>query len=179
MPFGLTNAPAVFQSLINDVLQDFLNHFVFIYLDNILIFPRSLEERVQQVRSVLQCLLENKLFVKAEKCDFHASSVSFLGFILERGQVRADPSKVKAIVEWPTPSTCKQLQRFLGFANFYCWFVKNYSQVTLPLTRLTSTTEVFQWSPEAGQVFCHLEDLFCTTHILVHLSAVQLRREKL
>lgn len=78
MPFGLTNAPAVFQSLINDVLQDFLNHFVFIYLDNILIFPRSLEERVQQVHSVLQCLLENKLFVKAEKCDFHASSVSYL-----------------------------------------------------------------------------------------------------
>lgn len=76
----------MFQALINDVLQDFLNRFVFAYLDDILIFSRSLDDRVQQVRCVLQWFLENKLFVKAELCVFHAESVSFLGYILEKGQ---------------------------------------------------------------------------------------------
>lgn len=87
MPFGLTNAPAVFQALINDVLHDMLNKFVFVYLDDILIFSRSKEEHVKHVRLVLQRLLENKLFVKAEKYDFHATSVGFLGFIVEKGQI--------------------------------------------------------------------------------------------
>ncbi|KAI3354966.1 hypothetical protein L3Q82_004757 [Scortum barcoo] len=96
MPFGLTNAPAVFQALINDVLRDFLNHFVFVYLDDILIFSRSLKEHQSHVHQVLQRLLENRLYVKKEKCEFHTSRVSFLGFIVERGQVQADPEKVDA-----------------------------------------------------------------------------------
>jgi len=98
MPFGLTNAPAVFQALVNDVLRDFLNWSVFVYLDDILIFSCNIEEHVQHVRQVLQRLLENKLFVKEEKCEFHFSSVGFLGYILESGQVRVDPGKIQAVV---------------------------------------------------------------------------------
>lgn len=93
MPFGLTNAPAVFQALINDVLRDMLNHFVFVYLDDILFFSRSLDEHVTHVHTVLKRLLENRLFVKAEKCEFHVTLVAFLGFIIEKGQLKPDPAK--------------------------------------------------------------------------------------
>ncbi|KAF7215971.1 transcript variant X1, partial [Nothobranchius furzeri] len=138
MPFGLTNAPAVFQRLVNSVLGDYINDFVTVYLDDILIFSRSLAQHKRHVRLVLQWLLENRLFVKAEKCEFHVSVVKFLGFVLESGRLRADPDKVQAVTEWPTPTTRKQLQRFLGFANFYRRFIRNYSQTTAPLTALTS-----------------------------------------
>ena len=120
MPFGLTNAPAVFQSLINDVLRDFLHRFVFVNLDDILIFSQTLAEHQSHVRQVLQRLLENKLFVKAEKCDFHSSKVSFLGFIIESGKVKADPEKIKAITEWPVPDNRKKLQRVCKFLPEIC-----------------------------------------------------------
>ncbi len=126
MPFGLTNAPAVFQCLVNDVLRDLLDKTVFVYLDDILIFSSSMEEHISHVRDVLKRLLENKLYVKAEKCEFHVPSVSFLGFVVEKGQLRPDPSKVEAVKEWPVPTTRKQLQRFLGFAHFYRRFVRNW-----------------------------------------------------
>lgn len=87
MPFGLTNAPAVFQALVNNVLRDFINRFVFVYLDDILIFSSSQAEHETQVRLVLQRLLENRLFVKSEKCEFHVPTVAFLGYIIERGDL--------------------------------------------------------------------------------------------
>ena len=99
MPFGLTNAPAVFQALINDVLRDMLHRFEMVYFDDILIFSRDLTEHKQQVRLVLRRLWENKLFIKAEKCSFHTDSVSFLGFVVQRGQLQADPEKVRAVSE--------------------------------------------------------------------------------
>lgn len=104
MPFGLTNAPAAFQALINDVLWDMLNRFVFVYLDNIFIFSRTHQEHIRHVKLVLQRLLENRLFVKAEKCEFHVPSVRFLGFVVEKGQIKTDPAKIRGVVEWPTPT---------------------------------------------------------------------------
>ncbi|XP_057708757.1 uncharacterized protein tanc1b isoform X4 [Corythoichthys intestinalis] len=168
MPFGLTNAPAVFQSLINDILRDMLNVFCFVYLDDILIFSRSLQEHHQHVRMVLQRLLENKLFVKAEKCEFHQGSIQFLGFIVEKGQLRPDPAKIKAVAEWPTPTSRKQLQRFLGFANFYRRFIQNYSMRAEPLTRLTSNKRPFVWSPVAEAAFVSLKRSFTSSPVLVH-----------
>lgn len=166
MPFGLTNAPAVFQSLINDVLRDFLNRFVFVYLDDILIFSQNLAEHQSHVRQVLQRLLENKLFVKAEKCDFHSSKVSFLGFIIESGKVKADPEKIKAIIEWPIPDNRKKLQRFIGFANFYRRFIKDFSKVVTPLTKLTSPSVQYKWTSEADDAFTRLKTLFTTAPVL-------------
>ncbi len=129
MPFGLSNAPAVFQALVNDVLRDMVDQFIYVYLDDILIFSRSLQEHVQHIRVVLQRLLENGLFVKAEKCVFHAQSVPFLGYIVSSEGMCMDPDKVQAVVDWPTPDSRKALQRFLGFANFYRRFIRNYSQL--------------------------------------------------
>lgn len=168
MPFGLTNAPAVFQALVNDILRDFLNRFVFVYLDDILIFSSSAEEHVFHVRQVLQRLLENKLFVKAEKCEFHVESVAFLGYIIGSGQVKPDPSKIQAVVEWPQPENRKQLQRFLGFANFYRRFIRNYSSVATPLTKLTSSKLPFVWSPDAEQAFQTLKERFTSAPVLIH-----------
>ncbi len=118
MPFGLSNSPAVFQTLVNDVLRDVVNWFVFVYLDDILIFSQNERDHIQHVRLVLQRLLENRLFAKLEKCEFHAQSVPFLGFILSPEGIRMDPAKVEAVANWPTPDSRKAVQRFLGFANF-------------------------------------------------------------
>uniref|UniRef100_A0A3B4GQD0 Gypsy retrotransposon integrase-like protein 1 n=1 Tax=Pundamilia nyererei TaxID=303518 RepID=A0A3B4GQD0_9CICH len=167
MPFGLTNAPAVFQAMINDVLRDLINHCVFVYLDDILVFSRSPAEHVEHVRLVLQCLLENHLFVKAEKCEFHVPTVSFLGFMVEQGWLRADPAKVKAVVEWPEPKTRRELQKFLGFANFYRCFIRNFSRIALPLTNLTSPKLLFQWSLDAQRAFAQLKALFSSAPVLV------------
>uniref|UniRef100_A0A8C6Q666 Gypsy retrotransposon integrase-like protein 1 n=2 Tax=Nothobranchius TaxID=28779 RepID=A0A8C6Q666_NOTFU len=166
MPFGLTNAPAVFQSLVNSVLGDYLNQFVTVYLDDILIFSKSPTEHRQHVRAVLQRLLENRLYVKAEKCEFHVPSVKFLGFILESGRLKTDPDKIQSVLSWPTPTTRKQLQRFLGFANFYRRFIKNYSQTAAPLTQLTSINKPFIWSPAAEKSFQDLKNKFTQAPIL-------------
>uniref|UniRef100_A0A8C6MDP3 Gypsy retrotransposon integrase-like protein 1 n=1 Tax=Nothobranchius furzeri TaxID=105023 RepID=A0A8C6MDP3_NOTFU len=166
MPFGLTNAPAVFQALVNSVLGDFINKFVSVYLDDILIFSKDLAEHQVHVRAVLQRLLENRLYVKAEKCEFHVPSVKFLGFVLESGQLRTDPDKVKAVLEWPTPTTRKHLQRFLGFANFYRRFICNYSQTAAPLNDLTSVKRPFAWTPEADKAFNELKHKFSHAPIL-------------
>lgn len=146
--------------------RDFLNCFVFVYLDDILIFSRSLEEHIPHVRLVLQRLLEKRLYVKVEKCEFHASSVTFLGHIIKSGQVEADPEKIKAVAEWLVPTSVKQLQRFLGFANFYRRFIKNYSSVVAPLTRLTSSRVPFSWSPHADAAFRLLKERFTSAPIL-------------
>lgn len=109
MLFGLTNVLAVFQAIVNDILRDFINHFVFVYLDDIL---------------VLQRLLENRLFVEAEK--------GFLSSIIKQENLRLDPVKVQAVLEWSTPPNCKQLQRFLGFANVYRRFIHDFSKIVSP-----------------------------------------------
>lgn len=131
MPFGLTNAPAVFQALVNDVLRDLLNRSVFVYLDDILICSRNMEEHIQHVRQVLQRLLENKLYVKAEKCEFHISLVSFLGYIIEGRQVKTDPEKIQVVAAWPKPTSVKQLKRSLGFTNLSWRFIRDYSRIAV------------------------------------------------
>ncbi len=167
MPFGLSNSPAVFQALVNDVLRDMVDQFIYVYLDDILIFSSSLQEHVQHVRRVLQRLLENGLFVKAEKCEFHAQSVTFLGYVVSSEGMRMDPDKVKAVVDWPTPDSRKALQRFLGFANFYRRFIRNFSQLAAPLTALTSTKTAFRWSEAAEAAFTNLKSRFVSAPILI------------
>lgn len=167
MPFGVTNAPAVFQNLINDVLREMLNRFVFVYLDDILVFSKDPQEHRQHVRLVLERLLQNCLFVKAEKCDFHVDTTSFLGYIIVPGEISMDPIKVEAVKEWPQPQTRKQLQRFLGFAHFYHWFIRNYSKIAAPLTALTSTARTFAWNFEASTAFLELKKRFTAAPILI------------
>ena len=162
MPFGLTNAPAVFQAL-----RDILNKFVFVYLDDIQIFSTSVETHRVHMRAVLQRLWENRLSVKAEKCVFHAQTLGFLGFRVAPGRLEADPEKIKAVKEWPTPNTRRRLQQFLGFAKFYRRFIRDYSRIAAPLTRLTSPKQPFKWDSAAEEAFCLLKTSFSTHPILV------------
>ena len=163
MPFGLTNVPAVFQTLVNDVLGDMINKFVFVYLDDILIFSQDAQSHQGHVRKVLQRLLENRLFVKAEKCEFPCTTTAFLGYIISAHSISMHPEKVRAVEQWPTPTARKALQRFLIV-------IRNYSSIAAPLTRLTSTKVRFTWGQEAEEAFRNLKGRFTSAPILVHLD---------
>ncbi|SJL16146.1 uncharacterized protein ARMOST_19665 [Armillaria ostoyae] len=157
MFFGLTNSPATFQWMMNDIFKDLISEGkVTIYLDDILIFTKDLDEHRRIVRRVLQKLRENKLFLKAEKCEFKVLQTEYLGVIISEGQVRMDPVKLAGIAEWPTPTKKKELQSFLGFTNFYRKFIKNYSKVVRALTQLTGNAE-WTWGAAQNQAFQQLK----------------------
>lgn len=126
MPYGLTNAPAVFQAFMNELFHDMINRFLIVYIDDLLVYSHSMEEHVQQVRLVLQHLQANRLFVNAEKSLFHVSTLTSLGYVLTPGGVAMDQAKVDAVCNWHTPNTVKDLQRFLGFSNYYRRFIRNF-----------------------------------------------------
>jgi hypothetical protein len=167
MPFGLTNAPAVFQHMMNDIFREHLDDFVVIYLDDILIFSKNEEDHEKHVRIVLEKLRERGLYAKLEKCLFHQTEMEFLGFIATTEGLKMDPKKVEAIMSWEAPKTVRDVQCFLGFANFYRIFIKNYSQVAAPLTRLTCKDKL-EWGPQAEKAFQTLKMAFTTAPILVH-----------
>ncbi|KAK3525886.1 hypothetical protein QTP70_010942 [Hemibagrus guttatus] len=169
MPFGLTNAPAVFQSLINEVFQDIFGKWVIAYIDDILVYSTSLEEHVHHVWAVLSRLQQNNLYVKPEKCEFLRTTIMFLGYVISRQVVEMDLTKVCAVTEWPNPTTIKELQWFLGFANFYRHFIWNYSSVASPLTSLLlGKPRRLSWSDQAQVAFVKLKDSFTTAPILCH-----------
>lgn len=140
MPFGLTNAPAVFQTLVNDVLRDMLNKFSFVCLDDILIYFPDINCHVSHVWiKVLKRFLKHQLFVKAEKCEVHRPSVPFLGYVFTECKVQLDPAKIKAVNDWPTPTSRKEIQRILDFANIYRKFIWNFSAMAASPHALTSS----------------------------------------
>ncbi|MBW0535301.1 hypothetical protein O181_075016 [Austropuccinia psidii MF-1] len=134
MPFGLTNAHASFQNLVNDIFQDLLDFFVVVYLDDIMGFSKSEEEHVTHVSTVLTRLRANNLFSKASKCLFHVTSVEYLGYVFSSEGLNMDQEKVQKIIDWQPPRTLKALQSLLGFAKFYCHFIKHYSKKINSLT---------------------------------------------
>ncbi|SJL02936.1 uncharacterized protein ARMOST_06277 [Armillaria ostoyae] len=157
MFFGLTNSPATFQWMMNNIFKDLISEGkVTIYLNNILIFTKTLDEHRRIVQCVLQRLRENKLFLKAEKCEFEVLETEYLGVIISEGQVRMDPVKLAGIAKWPTPTKKKELQSFLGFTNFYRKFIKNYSKVVRVLTQLTGKAE-WTWGTAQNQAFQQLK----------------------
>ncbi|KAK3537590.1 hypothetical protein QTP70_016616 [Hemibagrus guttatus] len=169
MPFGLTNAPAVFQALINGVFQDLLGKGVIAYIDDILVYSSSMEEHVRMVREVLGRLQQHHLYAKLEKCEFHRSTVTFLGYVISRHGVEMDVVKVQAVTEWPAPTSVRELQRFLGFANFYRRFIRNYSSVAGPLTSLLrGKPKKLTWTDLARSAFQQLKNCFTTAPILRH-----------
>ena len=166
MPFGLTNAPASCQALVNQALREYLDRFAVAYLDDILVYSRTVEEHTQHVKLVLRALQKYSLKVKLEKCEFHKKRVKFLGSILSTSGIEMDESKVAAIKEWPVPKSVKELQSFLGFANFYRRFIERYSKITTPMTVLTRKDVVFQWNREANDAFEELKKKFTQAPIL-------------
>ncbi|KAK3518632.1 hypothetical protein QTP70_006074 [Hemibagrus guttatus] len=169
MLFGLTNVPAVFQALINGVFQDLLGKWVIAYIDDILVYSTSMEEHVRHVQEVLSRLQRHHLYLKLEKCEFHRTTVTFLGYVISRQGVEMDAVKVQAVTEWPIPTTVRELQRFLGFANFYRRFIRNYSSVAGPLTSLLrGKPKRLAWMDQARAAFQQLKNCFTMAPILRH-----------
>ncbi|MBW0585060.1 hypothetical protein O181_124775 [Austropuccinia psidii MF-1] len=149
MPFGITNAPASFQNLVNDIFQDLLDVYVVAYLDDIMVFSKSEEEHVTHVSTVVSRLRANNLFAKASKCLFHISSLEYLGYVVSSEGLKMDQEKVQQILNWPPPRNLKALQSFLGFANFYGRFIKNYSKKISSLTSFLKKDSCFTLNEEA------------------------------
>lgn len=167
MPFGLTNAPATFQAFINNVLRKYLDDFVVVYLDDILIFSKTLNEHKKHVHLVLDELDKADTRASPDKCEFHKQKVEFLGHILLPNEIRMDPAKIKSILEWPIPKTVKEVQSFLGFGNYYRRFIKGYSQIVAALTRLTRKDEPFKWTEKQQTAFEALQERFTQAPVLI------------
>ncbi|KAL0177388.1 hypothetical protein M9458_026282, partial [Cirrhinus mrigala] len=169
MPFGLANSPSYFQAFINEVFRDMLNCWVIVYIDDILIYSSSYTEHVNHVRAVLQRLISHQLYAKEEKCEFHRTKISFLGYVISPEGVAMDERKVNAVLNWPRPTTLKELQRFLGFSNFYHRFIRHFSSVAARLMAMVKRgTSRLTWSQSALQAFNNLRQRFSTAPILHH-----------
>ena len=170
MPFGLTNGPASFQHYINDALRDYLDVFCTAYLDDILIYSNTLKEHKQHVRQVLQRLREFGLQADIAKCEFHVQEVKYLGLIVGTNSIRMDPCKVSAVVNWLQPKNVKDVQSFLGFANFYRRFIKDFVKQATPLTKLTKKDIPFVWDETCARAFQDLKNAFTSAPILRHFD---------
>ena len=170
MPFGLTNAPASFQAYANDCLREFLDLFCVVYLDDVLIFSETFEEHVCHVKKVLSRLRKYGLTCKLSKCEFHVTSVSFLGFVISPNGISMEPDRVTAITEWPVPTSVHDIQIFLGFANFYRRFIEGYSRITAPISAFLRKNQHFHWSSQAQEAFEELKHHFTSAPILRHFD---------
>ncbi|MGB2685899.1 MAG: pol polyprotein, partial [Olleya sp.] len=173
MPFGLTNAPASMQRLMNNTLHEYLDVFVIVYLDDILIYSKSEQEHVKHVKMVFEKLSQRNLLLKPEKCEFHRKEVEFLGYLVGIDGIRMDEAKVAAVLQWPTPTTVKEVQAFLGFANFYRRFIRDFSKITKPLTELTRKDTVFKWDEPAAEAFEELKKTFTSAPVLAMFDPEQ------
>ncbi len=170
MPFGLTNAPATFQHVMNSVLRDMLDISVIVYLDDILIYSDTREQHILHVKAVLERLRRHKLWAKAEKCEFFTDRVEFLGYVISPAGIEMDRKKVEKVLDWPNLKTVKDVQIFLGFANYYRKFIANYSKLCTPLTRLLRKDITFKWDDPAQKSFDALKTAFTTAPILTHFD---------
>jgi hypothetical protein len=168
MPEGLTNAPTAFQHFMNDIFADLLNLGVIVYLNDILIYSETLEEHRKLMKEVLRCLRKNRLYANAKKCTFHTDTVNYLGFILSLDGLTMDPAKVTSIQDWLEPQKVWDIQSFLGFANFSQRFIPYYSNITIPLTRLTRKSVSWNFDEECRTTFNTLKKAFTTTPVLAN-----------
>ena len=151
----------------NHIFHDLINKGkVFVYMDDIMIFTKTLNEHRQIVWKVLQILHENKLSLKHTKCNFETQETEYLGLIISEGQIKIDPGKVKGMTDWPVPKSQKELRGFLGFLNFYHHFIESFSKVTCPLNTLTSEKIPFEWMTECQQAFKQLKEKITTAPVL-------------
>ncbi|GKE72670.1 putative reverse transcriptase domain-containing protein, partial [Tanacetum coccineum] len=166
MPFGLTNAPAVFMDLMNRVCKPFLDKFVIVFIDDILIYSKNKEEHKEHLRIILELLQKEKLYAKFSKCEFWLDSVKFLGHVINSQGVHVDPAKVEAIKSWSAPKSPTEVRQFLGLAGYYRRFIEGFSLIVKPLTKLTQKNKTYEWGKEEEEAFQLLKDKLCSAPIL-------------
>ena len=166
MPFGLCNAPASFQNYINHTLHNLLDKFCTAYLDDVLIYSSSKKDHRRHVREVVQRLIDASLQIDIDKCEFEVTKTKYLGLIISSGGISMDPDKVATIMQWTQPPHLKDLQRFLGFANFYRRFIKGFSKICTPLNGLMKKDTPWLWKPEHTTAFETLKTSFASAPVL-------------
>ncbi|CAI7732403.1 unnamed protein product [Closterium sp. NIES-54] len=167
MPFGLTNAPATFQAEMNHILRPLLDEFVVVYLDDILIYSRDMKQHIEHLRRVFKILRREKFYVKLSKSEFALKKVQFLGHMVSTQGVHVDPKKIEAVHTWKTPENVKELQQFLGFANYYNRFVPQYAKIATPLTNLLKKNTPFKWEDVHQQAMEQLKTALTSAPILI------------
>jgi hypothetical protein len=168
VPFGLTNAPATFMCLMNNVLSKFLDKFVLVFIDDILIYSKNREEHEEHLRLVLQVLREHQLYAKFSKCDFFQKQIHYLGHVLSKEGVAVDPDKIRSIMEWPTPKDVSDIRSFMGLAGYYRRFIKDFSKIGCPITALQKKGKKFLWTQQCEERFQTLK------HLLTHAPVLKI-----
>lgn len=168
MFFGLTNSPATFQTMMNDLFRDLINEGVcIIYMDDILIFTDDLEKHRRAVWRALKILEDNKLYLKAEKCEFEKTKIEYLGLIISPGKMEMDPVKIDGVTNWPEPTSVKEVQSFVGFVNFYRRFIEGFSEIARPLHDLTRKSTPWVWGEEQRNAFELLKKKVTSSPVLI------------
>ncbi|GJP69722.1 hypothetical protein CLOP_g722 [Closterium sp. NIES-67] len=167
MPFGLTNAPATFQAEMNHILRPLLDECVVVYLDDILIYSRDMKQHVEHLRRVFEILRRERFYVKLSKREFALEKVQFLGHMVSAQGVHVDPKKIEAVRTWKTPKNVKELQQFLGFANYYNRFVPQYAKIAAPLTNLLKKNTPYKWEPKHQEAVEQLKQALTSAPVLI------------
>lgn len=166
VPFGLTNAPAAFSNMMRNALDPVLDKCVVIYLDDILIYSNNEQDHLQHIRQVLKLLRDNGLYCKLSKCSFMQEETEFLGHVISKEGLKTNAGLVKAVREWPTPKSQKEVMQFLGLTNFYHQYIKSYADIALPLTQLLGSNTTFTWGQEQRQAFDALKSAVTQAPVL-------------
>lgn len=166
MPFRLTNAPAAFMDLMNRIFQSYLDQFVVVFIDDILVYSKTEAEHDQHLRIVLQILREKQLYRKLSKYEFWLSEVVFLGHVVSADGIRVDPKKIKAIVQWKAPKNLSEVRSFLGLAGYYRRFVNGFSKIALPMTKLLQKNVHFIWDDQCQKIFETLKRMLTEAPVL-------------
>ncbi|GJS28295.1 reverse transcriptase domain-containing protein [Tanacetum coccineum] len=166
MPFGLTNTPAVFMDLMNRVCKPYLDKFVIVFIDDILIYSRNKEEHANHLRIILELLKKEKLYAKFSKCDFWIHIVQFLGHLIDSQGLHVDPAKIEAVKNWASPTTPTEIRQFLGLAGYYRRFIKDFSKIAKSLTELTQKNKKYIWGKDQESAFQLLKQKLCEAPIL-------------
>jgi hypothetical protein len=167
MSFGLTNAPAYFMNLMNKVFMEYLDRFVVVFIDDILIYSKNDSNHEEHLRLVLQKLRDNKLYAKYSKCEFWIDEVPFLGHVISNGGISVDPAKVKEIMAWSIPSTVTEVRSFLGLAGYYQRFIEEFSKIAKPMTSLLEKGREFKWDEKCQDSFDQLKMRLMSPPVLV------------
>ena len=167
MPFGLTNAPAAFMDLMHRVFSEYLDRFIVIFVDDILVYSASEEEHEEHLRIMLETLWSHRLYAKFDKCEFWLREVHFLGHVISGSGVAVDPAKVEAVLSWEQPTSVAEVRSFLGLAGYYRRFIQDFAKIAAPLTRLTRQDTRFVWSEDCEQSFLELKTRLTSAPVLV------------
>ncbi|GJZ45774.1 putative reverse transcriptase domain-containing protein [Tanacetum coccineum] len=166
IPFGLTNAPAVFMDLMNQVCKPYLDKFVIVFIDDILIYSKNKQEHKEHLKQILELLKKEELYAKFSKCEFWISKVLFLGHMIDSKGIHVDPAKIEAIKDWTSPKSPTEIHQFLGLAGYYRRFIEGFSKIAKPMTKLTQKKVKFVWGDKQGAAFQLLKQKLCGAPIL-------------